>query len=282
MMKKTTFVLLILISISSWAQESVTFKTKFKPNKKYKTQLKTTSQTEIEFEADKEIMDRFKSQGIELPMIMESETNMSTSIVTHDLDENGGFPATMSYGKIISKTTINGEEAIEEKPYSGIKILGKYDTDNKFKVDSILGKNISQQMRTTLIATLENIQQAIKFPEKPLKIGDKFSSEVPMSIPMQGMNPISIKIDIEYLLTEIKGGKAFFDLKQTVTLDTSQEQVNVIVNGTGTGTSEYDINESYLTKYTSRLPMDVTVKVNEKMTMKMKATNTSEQHAVIE
>ncbi len=34
--KKLTFNLLILISITCCAQESITFKTKFKPNKKYK------------------------------------------------------------------------------------------------------------------------------------------------------------------------------------------------------------------------------------------------------
>ena len=72
MIKKITFILLILVSITSFAQESVVFKTEFKPNKKYKTQLKTTSYTEIEFIADQEIMDRIKSQGIELPMIQKA------------------------------------------------------------------------------------------------------------------------------------------------------------------------------------------------------------------
>ena len=87
---------------------------------------------------------------------------------------------------------------------------------------------------------------------------------------------------MEYLLTEIKDGKAFFDIKQTVGLDMSQEQLNVIASGTGTGTSEFDIKENYLTKYKSELPMDMTIKVNEKMTMKMKMTTTSEQNVVIE
>ena len=282
MIKKITFILLILVSITSFAQESVVFKTEFKPNKKYKTQLKTTSYTEIEFIADQEIMDRIKSQGIELPMITESETNMATDIITQNLDENGEFPATMEYGKMISTTTVNGKITTEEKPFSGMKILGKYDVENKFKVDTIIGNKVSQQMRTILKTTLENVQETIKFPKESMKIGDKFNSEIPMSIPMEGMNPISVKIDMEYFLTEIKDGKAFFDIKQTVGLDMSQEQLNVVASGTGTGTSEFDINESYLTKYKSELPMDMTIKVNEKMTMKMKMTTTSEQNVVIE
>ncbi|WP_339608263.1 hypothetical protein [uncultured Roseivirga sp.] len=282
MIKKLTFVLLILTSMASWAQESVVFKTKFKPNKKYKTQVKTTSYTEIEFIADQEIMDRLKSQGVELPIITESETNMSTDIITHELDKNGEFTATMEYGKMISNTTINGKTTTEEKPYSGMKILGKYDVDNKFKVDSIIGEKVSQQMRTVLKTTLESVQQAIKFPEKPMKVGETFTSEIPMTIPMEGMNPISVKIDIEYLLTEIKEGKAFFNIKQTVGLDMSQEQLNIIASGTGAGTAQFDIKENFLTKYQSELSMSMTIKINEKMTMKMKSTTTSEHNVVIE
>jgi hypothetical protein len=282
MIKNLTFILLILISITSCAQESVIFKTKFKPSKKYKTQVKTTSHTEIEFIADQEIIDRIKSQGIELPMITESETNMATDINTQNLDENGEFSATMEYGKMITTKTISGKTTTEEKPYSGMKILGKYDIENKFKIDTIIGDKVSQQMRNVLKTTLESVQQAIEFPEKPMKVGESFNSEIPMTIPMEDMNPISVKINMEYLLTEIKNGKAFFDIKQTVGLDISQEQLNVVASGTGTGISEFDIKENYLTKYKSKLPMDMTIKVNEKMTMKMKITTTSEQNVVIE
>jgi hypothetical protein len=282
MIKNLTFILLILISVTSYAQENVIFKTKFKPNKKYKTQLKSTSHSEIEFIADQEIMDRIKSKGIELPMIMESETNMATDIITKNLDKNGEFPGTIEYGKMISKTIISGKTTTEEKPYSGMKILGKYDIHNKFKVDTIIGDKISQQMRNVLKTTLESVQQAIKFPEKPITVGESFSSEIPMTIPMEGMNPIAVKINMEYLLIEIKNGKAFFDIKQTLGLDMSQEQLNIIASGTGTGTSEFDIKENSLTKYKSELPMNMTIKVNEKMTMKLKMIITSEQNVVIE
>ncbi|MGY0393295.1 hypothetical protein ACW5R3_12150 [Bizionia sp. KMM 8389] len=207
---------------------------------------------------------------------------MSTNLMTQEIDDKGEFPAILEYGKMISKTTTNGETKSEEKPYSGMTILGKYDIGNKFKVDSIIGNNVTQQFRNTLTTTLENIQQAIKFPEKPMKVGDTFNSVIPMTFPMEGMNPISVIINMEYILTEIVENKAFFDLKQTVSLDMSQEQINIIASGTGTGTSEFDIKENYLTKYKSELPMNMTIKVNEKLTMKMKMTTTSEQNVVIE
>ncbi len=282
MIKKLTFILLLLISIKSFAQESITFKIEVKPNKIYRSQLKTTSYTEIEFIADQEIMDRIKSRGIELPMINESEMNMETNTFTQSLDENGELAATVEYGKMISTTTIGGKTTTEEKPYSGMKILGKYDIESKFKVDTIIGDKVSQQMRDVLKTTLESIQQTINFPEKPMKVGETFNNEIPMTIPMEGMNPISVKINMEYLLTEIKDGKAFFDIKQTIGLDMSQEQLNVIASGTGTGASEFDIKENHLTKYKSEVPMDMTIEVNEKMTMKLKMIIITEQNIVIE
>lgn len=282
MTKILTFIFLIFSSLTNHAQESITFKAKINPNRTYKTQLNTSSYSEININADQEIIDRFESQGVKLPMIMEDETNMTTELVTLQTDKNGEFPAKMTYNKWVSTTTLNGETTTKEKPYSGTIISGKYDVENKFKIDTIIGDKVSDKMRSTLKSILENIQQTIAFPEKPMKIGDNFKSEMPMTIPMEGMNPIYLKISVEYLLKEIKGNKAIFDIKQTVGLDMNQEQVNVVATGGGNGTSEYDIKENYLTKYSSKLPMDVTVVINEKMTMKMKMDITTEQNVIIE
>jgi hypothetical protein len=215
-------------------------------------------------------------------MITERISNFPTKIITEKLDENGEIPATLEYGKIISTTTISGKSTSEEKSYSGMKILGKYNIENKFKVDTIIGENVSLQIRNVLKTTLESVQQTIKFPEKPMKVGDTFNNEIPIKIPIEGMNPISIKIYMEYFLTEIKESKAFFNIKQIVRLDLSEDQFNIIASGTGTGTSEFDIKENYLTKYNSELPMNITIKANEKLTMKMNTTTTTEQNVVIE
>jgi len=265
-----------------FSQESVLFKVEFKPNKKYITQLKTYSYSEVDFIADQEILDRIKAKGLELPMITENETNMSTNLITQSKKVNGEFLATIQYGQIISSTTVNGETTIDEKPFSYMKILGKYDKENKFLIDTIIGDKLTQELRNILSSTLESVQLKINFPEKPMIIGETFKSEIPMSIPMEGMNPILIKINTEYLLNKINGNIAIFDLKQTISLDINQEQINITANGSGNGNSEYNIKENYLTKYTSDLPMDMTIKINDKMTAKVKMNTKSEQNVTIE
>ncbi len=283
MVKKLNFILLVLISISSFAQESVVFEAKFNPNKKYKNQLKTTSQIEVKLDANKILLDIMESQGAEFPIITKSETNMVSDIVTQDFDENGELPAVIQYEKMISTTTVNGKKTLDIKPESDIKILGKYDVENKFKVDTIVGEKVSKQVKYILKATLENVQQTINFPEKPMRIGESFTSEKPMSIPIKdGIDPISIIINTKYLLTEIIGDKAFFNVKQAIELDMDQGYLKVAANGTGTGKLEFDVKQNYLTKYNYELPMDMTIKLNEQMKMEMKSTTISEQNVMME
>jgi hypothetical protein len=281
-MKKLLTFLFLTSTIITYSQKKIVFKAKVSPNKTYLTTLKTSSRNELDFIADQEIIDRIKKKGIELPMITESETDMAVDIVTSNRNKNGEFSAKMQYGKITSTTTQNGETKTENKPYSGMEIIGKYDSKNKFKVDSITGGNQSEQMKKDLIAMLENVQQSVKFPKKSMKIGDSFKNDLPLTIPVENMNPIYIKITIEYTLTRIEGNIAFFDLKQNIGLDISQEQINVNADGEGTGVAEYNIQEHYLTKNASEIAMNMTVKINEKATMKIKTLIKSEQNVVIQ
>ncbi|RYM34649.1 hypothetical protein ERX46_04545 [Brumimicrobium glaciale] len=277
MTKNLTFILLILISFTNFAQESVLFEIQYKPNKNYITKTTTTSLSEVDFVADEEIIKALKDNGIDMPMIVNSEVKISSNIFTDNINENGETPATMNYGEMISTNTINGETKTEKLPLSGSKITGKYDKDFMFHVDSIHGENISVETKRNLITTIESVQQSIKFPEQPMKVGDTFKSEVPMSIPIDGMNPVLINISIEYYLKEIKEEKAFFDIVQTVGLDMSREQFNMSAKGTGSGSAIFDIKEGFLTKFITELPMDMTLDINEEISMKLKVKTKSEQ-----
>ena len=151
-----------------------------------------------------------------------------------------------------------------------MQIIGKYNSENKFKIDSITGEGVTDQIRTVMSSTLENIQQQIVFPEEEIKIGDTFENEIPMTIPMQGMNPMEIIVKTKYFLKEIESDIAFFDTEQSITLDTVQEQMNMTASGSGKGTCQFNIKDGYLIQYETDLPMDLSMTMNEMMSMKMK------------
>ncbi len=168
-----------------------------------------------------------------------------------------------------SKTIINGNSTEHPNPVNGMQIIGKYNTEYVFEIDSIIGDNVTEQLRLTIAQTMENVQKQIDFPENELKIGDSFTNEMPMSIPMQGMNPMNIVINTTYLLTDVSDGIAYLDLDQTIMLDSEQEQMKMSATGSGKGTCAYSINHNYLVKYASELPMNLSIEMNEMMSMKM-------------
>lgn len=282
MLKKLLCLLMILASFKGYAQESVTFKAEVKPNKKYSVVFKSTSKSEVEILADEETRAKMAASGTGATLTVETLSSMQTELVTAARDQNGEIPAQVDFRDLTTATTLNGATTTTKNPISGSKILGRYGTDNKFKMDSLTGNLNDLPMREALTSMLDKMQAAVLFPEKPMKVGERFRSETPMSIPISGMNPVAMNIETEYLLTAIRGGTAYFDLVQSMTLSMSNEQVDVSASGSGTGKLEYDIAENHATKFLSDLPMEMTLKFNENLSMKMKTTMITEQWVQIE
>ena len=262
---------IFLIGCAACAQDSVRFNIRMSQNKNYIMQTVMVSSSKIDFIAD-----------VETPMKMEQETKLSMVSKIGSALENGDLPARLEYGKIISKTTVNGEQTVAEQPMSDMKILGRYIDGKTLEVDTIMGEQVTGQMRKMLTEMITGIQQRIKFPEDPVKIGESFESEVPLSIPLQGMNPIQIMVYTEYELKDITKGKAFLGLRQTISLNTGIEQVNIEATGSGNGTSEYDLEENYITKYESELPMELSVKVNDGLSMQIHSNTKTNYQVEIE
>ena len=282
-MKKVSLLFIFsFISLSALAQESYRFELKIEPNKTYRTQMETSSDGVIDFIVSDEIKEQMEANGMESPMKMQQETNMTMVSKTEGRNSDGNIPASMTYENIISKMSLNGNPMPQEQPLDGMQILGYYDNENKYNVDSIIGDAVTDQIKTVLIKTLESIQKQVSFPEENIEIGSSFENEIPMTIPMQGMNPMNIVIKSKFTLTEVKDNIAYFDTLQDITLDSTQEQMNMTATGTGEGTCEFDMNHSYLTKYKSELPMVLSMKANDLMSIKMKMDTKTATSVTIE
>ena len=282
MIKKLIFSLLITSSLASCAQESVIFKPKFKANTKYRNDMKMTMKSEVDFAGDEAMIETLKQNGSQMPMVTTSETTMSSLATTGKTDKNGNIPVTMVFEKMASNMTVQGKTITNENPYKGAKILGKYENGQKFIIDSTVGGNVTEELKRSMQAMMESAQNAIKFPEKPMKVGETFKSDAPLKLPIPGMQSGSAKMEIDYLLTEIKGNKAFFDVTQKISMNMSNEKAQLKATGTGTGKMVYDIKDQFITTYKADMPMEMTSKMNEKMAMNMKMSMSTEQTVTIE
>ncbi|MBJ6118609.1 hypothetical protein JAO76_10425 [Pontibacter sp. BT310] len=255
--------LLIVSATIAFAQKKeVVLSNKFLPDTKYITTVESHTLSEMNIEASEEILAKIKANGVQLPMLTENKSSMVSTIITGAIREDKSFPATINYDKATTINVGNGKTTEEESPISGLVVKGNYNAANQFVIDTLISTKLNESLRYTLKASLENVQNQIKFPDKPMKIGDDFTQKLPMAIPIAGMEPVKITINTTYKLKDIKNKLALFDIVQTVQLDMVVEQSDVTATGSGTGTSEYDMEHKYTMKHESDLVMQMTMNMN--------------------
>lgn len=270
-MRKLVLVgVLILMSVSIWSQEGFQFEIKVKPNTTYTTQVESSTDGIIDIIADDTILEQMKASGMETPMTMQQQSNITMVSQTSTKNSDGNISATMTYEKVKSDIVVNGKAMNQPSPLDSMQIMGKFNSENKFEVDSIVGSSLNDQLRSTIAQTMETVQKQIDFPEEKIYVGDTFTNEIPMSIPMQGMNPMEIVVNTVYTLKKVENNIAYFDLTQALTLDTEQEAMKMSATGSGTGSCEYSTKAKWLVKYESDLPMNLSLEMNAMMSMKMK------------
>ncbi|HQQ97092.1 MAG TPA: hypothetical protein PLX35_07500 [Cyclobacteriaceae bacterium] len=262
-MRNLLLLSLIIAALTSRGQDKVTFRTYFKPNKVYKTTMVTSSETEVDFTGNQEKIEKIKARGVKLPMIVSGSNEMTTTTTTGAYRDDKSFPARMVYGKVTASQVVNGRESNEEKPASGLIVEGFYNSDNKFRIDTLISDRMDESTKKVIKSTVENVQQLIRFPENPMQVGDTFEQNLPMQIPIAGLNPVKVLINTSYKLKEIQHGKATFDIIQTVTLDMSNGQANISASGEGTGISEFDMVNNAITRYESDLTMTMKMTVDD-------------------
>lgn len=275
-------ILFLIFGITSCAQKQETrFESKFRPNMVYTMTFLTNSKSEVNFDGPKEKIDKIKASGIVLPMVTENTSRFSTKTTTGTSDSNKNFKAIMEYGEIESIDKLNGEENKSSSPISGLIIKGQYNENNNFKIDTMISETLDQNLKNTLRTSLEGIQSHIKFPDKPMKVGESFDQNIPMNIPIAGVAPVKVNINTNYKLTQIKESQADFDIRQTVTLDMDSNQLEVKASGGGKGRAEYDIEKMYIVKNETNLELNLTVKVSD-LVVNAKISTLSNQDVKIE
>jgi hypothetical protein len=120
---------------------------------------------------------------------------------------------------------------------------------------------------------MNTIQKQINFPAHPMKIGETFTQDMPMSIPMGGNN-MDLNSQVVYKLVSIADGNAYFDVQQSMNMSIPIEGASINVNGAGTGKLVYDIKNNFATDYSTSVNLKVTgtvktLKIDANATMNM-------------
>ncbi len=211
---------------------------------------------------DPKFKDFIKEQYKGKPVVSTSESIYESIIKTAAM-ENKKIPYVTKFTKSVTTQDLEGETKITPTELQDALIYGHYDDKRQNVIDSIVKKDMKAKTRKIIGDMQKQLYDNVKYPEKPMKIGESFKNDVPFDTPMGEAGAIKMATNIIYTLKKIKDNKAFFDIKTTVTMLSDIKNIKIVASGGGTGKMEYDILNKFCTLYDSdtTMNMDMDMKV---------------------
>ena len=271
-MKKILYLPLVFLAFQIQAQQNLVFKIKYLPNRSYDGAITMGMVVHVDLSGDTAILAKMKSQGLSSPLALNMDMKMDGTTKTGAPDGNQTFPIKMGYkvGNLSLDLNGNSIPIPSEKLGNGVSIYGHVGPDGKIKADSIGGAKMGDTSQEKVAKLMNAIQKQIQFPEHPMKIGETFTQDMPMSIPMGGNN-MDLNSNVVYKLVSISDGNAYFDVQQSMNMSVPVAGATVNVSGAGAGKLVYSIKNNFATDYNTSINLKVTGQVK---TLKIDATAT--------
>jgi hypothetical protein len=161
----------------------------------------------------------------------------------------------------------------QEKLGAGVSIYAHVSPDGKMMADSIGGAKATDTSQAHISQMLRSIQKNIKFPDHPMQIGETFTEDMPINIPVAG-NSLSAESKVIYKLISVANGNANFDVTMSMDMTLPVAGASIHMAGTGTGSMVYSIANNFATAYNTKFNMTVdgdikTLKINATAVMDM-------------
>lgn len=268
----TLFILLLFVAVAD-AQEELVFKPGFSPEKKYTATISQTSNSEIKYAGSPEALKQLEERRAKNPPIKIAESTIQTIAKTGELVKGGAiFPIKVEYVR-----TKNSDNQIQVP--SSTVVYGHCKVGETAVLDSIAPDKSTDKIRKSILNTVQKLVAEVYLPEKKLHIGDEFTIETPLKLPVAGMN-VEMSIFTTYKLQHITKGFANFDVTQKYIIKPAYAGYIILGTGSGKGIAVYDIENHFNIKYEldTELSIDMSVK---QLTMTLSSKGTYKQATVI-
>jgi len=261
-MKKFLYLPLLLAAFAANAQQGIIFKMKYLPGRNYNATTNMTMKVNLTMSGDNNLAASINPGGG--PLDIDMAMSMDGTIKTGAKGADKTFPIAIGYKMGQMNMTMNGKKIdipIPTLTNNTTSIYGHIDESGKMKADSIGGAAVKDTSEKSIAAMMNAIQNAVKFPDRPLKVGDTFEQEMPFSLPVAGTG-LSMNAKVTYKLVSINAGNAYFDVNQTMDIKIPVKDDFMTISGTGSGKMVYSIKDSFPTEFKS----DMTLKAKGKVT----------------
>jgi hypothetical protein len=277
-MKKIIYLAILLIAVKAEAQKGVVFKMKYLPNHTYNGTATIALDCRVDLSGNDTIISKIKEQGVSIPVTAELAMKIKGNIKTGKTGADGQFPVAIKFNFDDLSVNVGGKQipVPMDKIKTAVNIYGHADRSGKLKADSIGGAKLSDTAEEKISKMMEIVQKNIKFPDHPMKIGESFTQDMPLSLPAAGNN-MNIDSKVVYKLVNITAGIAYFDVVQSMNLTIPIQGDAINLSGSGTGKLIYSIKDEFATDYSSDVNLKITgniktlkIDASAKMTMEYK------------
>jgi len=265
--------LILIVFISSViAQDSVKLKLNFRPDKIYSFTSDMVNEINPgNKDASSGDQNAFPLNNTIIKQHLEEEVKCGS------LKEDNTFGIVMTITKFDMKSILNGIETSNASPFSlqGLQIEGICKPDNTIENVVIKGNNFPEQMKSIFTTMLSEMMNKIKFPDKAIKVGDSFTQETPLALPIPNAGKMNMKIVNNYLLEKIENGEPVFKVKSKVELSNTENKSISSAIGEGEGVLIYNLTYQFYRVYDSEINMTMDIPAaDSKMIMKSKSKMT--------
>jgi hypothetical protein len=257
-MRKTIPILLLLIQFScskpAPKPEGLILKVQYQPESKYLISTIRGTETVITYSGQQIAMQKLKSMHIQNPTISKVRTKTDTELVTTERLKDNKIPVSITYKKTES---LDGKGEIPE----GTIIFGEIKANQLPVFNSIASSLLDFDQKTQLMQMVKSTFDQFNFPEQRLKIGDQFSMDRPVSIPMEG-SEIQTVITTSYKLLSITNGMAQFEINQKYQMTPQMMDNSFTGKGIGKGQLFYDIANNLIINYSIKTEVEMNKKLD--------------------
>lgn len=273
-MKKLLLLLFLSGTFFNYAQSNqiLDFKAGYSPETSYNQTTINSSDYEVLYSGSEKFLEVLKQKEIPNPTKIKNSFNLITLSKTGKTDKNGNFPITIEYLKSIDA---NGKTIIP----NGTLLYGKTSLSNMPQMDSIVSKGMEESFKNVIFQTVKSTFSQLVMPQKKLKIGESFTQESPLTLPIAGIN-IEMLITTTYNLKSINSKNAFFDIIQTYTMKMSDNRFETNGSGIGKGNLIYDIPNHFISKNTLGMDFNLNLKHTD-FTLQLKSKTDFKQTSII-
>lgn len=265
-MKKLLLSVIATVAISICkAQNEINFNISYLPNQEYIVSQEQNLENIIKYSGTEEALQGLKDKGVENPKVTVNTVQLQSVLKTGNL-KGSQIPIELEF-----------IESSDPNLSAGTKIYGNV-IDGKIKYDSISSRTLNEEGKKEALSVMESLLNQTEFPDNKFKIGERFTQNSPISLPI-GNLALDMDLDTTYTLTDIKDGIGYFDIDQVYIVKSNIEDYKINIQGTGNGKMEYDNEKQFYRKSLMNLEMDMSMNIgdiNIEMKLKQKSSQSVE------